>query len=106
MSNVYIGKPYRSVFDTVAQELRIDGMIIAIHKTGIKREQDTNLIGTSIDDGIIRWELGGLVDDDNAYEGIVDICTNDGDLWAATWSGFSLRIDPERGDLLETVFTR
>jgi hypothetical protein len=102
----YTGREYRSFDGMRSWELLHEGQLLVIIESGQKRGSDCNLLGFSARDLLVKWSLGGVIDSENQYDGIVNVWMKDGHFWAGTWSGFARRFDPQTGEVLEDVFTK
>jgi hypothetical protein len=101
-----IGREYRSFDGKRRWELLFEGVFLVILDTGVKRGNDHNLVGIDATDLRVRWDVGGVLDSPEQYDGIVNVWIADCRLWASTWSGYSLRIDHQSGEIVERLFTK
>ena len=101
-----VGQEYRAFDGKRRWELQFEDMCIVILDTGLKFGRDQNLVGIASDNLRVEWVLGGEVDSQDQYDGIVNVWIRDGALWAGTWSGFEYRLDYKTVDILEKNFTK
>jgi len=101
-----IGKEYHDFDGARRWEILHEDMFLVILDTGVKRGADINLVGISSDDLIVKWELGGDIDSEYQYDGIVNVYVKDGFVWAGSWCGMHFKIDYKTGKVLEKVFRK
>jgi hypothetical protein len=102
----WVGRSYAELEPVKRWELLYDHTYVVMLETGVRRGRDVNLVGVSTADLVVRWEIGGELDSPDQYDGVVNVYVRGGALWAGTWSGFAFRINPETGEIIETVCTR
>ena len=104
--NTLIGREYRTFDGKRRWELLFEDMYLVILDTGVERGRDVNLVGVSVADLRVRWEIGGEVDGPHQYDGIVQVWVRNGEIWAGTWSGFTYRLDYRTGEIIERAFSK
>ena len=102
----HIGKAYRSFDGMRRWELLYEDMYLVILETGIQARNDSNLVGISAKDLLVKWSLSGVLGSEEVYDGITDVWIRNGHVWTGTWSCWNRRIDPWTGKVLEEVFTK
>ncbi len=101
-----IGQEYRN-FDRIRKwELLYEDMYLVIIEDNIKSGNDINLLGIDSDDLEVKWAIGGLLDSDSQYDGIVNVYIKDKFVHAGTYSGFELKLNYKTGEIIEKVFRK
>lgn len=96
-----IGQDYRNFDGKRKWELLFEDVFLVILDTNKKQGRDINLIGVDIFTLTVKWAVGGEIDSDNQYDGIVNIWIKDGAVWAGTWSGYEYRLNYQTGEIYE-----
>jgi hypothetical protein len=96
---------YPDVAAAVQSELLVDGVRLVILKPRQEWGAEANLLGFG-PDGELLWHLEPPVRSRDSWDGFVNLWVREGQVWAGSWSGFSLRIDPRSGEVVEQVFTK
>jgi|TARA_R110000772_G_scaffold103344_1_gene204317 hypothetical protein len=102
----YIGKNYADFDSKRKWELIYENMFLVIIDNNIKLGLDINLLGIDATSLKVKWELGGIIENEKQYDGIVNIYIKDNFVYAGTYSGFDLKIDYKTGKILEKVFRK
>jgi hypothetical protein len=92
-------------YQDVQHELLADGVRVVMVKPRRDRGAEANLLGFH-PHGEELWRLAPPVDSPDSWDGFVNLWVRDGQVWAGSWSGFSLRIDPRSGAVIEQIFTK
>ena len=101
-----IGKEYREIESQIKWDLLFEDIILAILNPRIKTGKDFNLVGVSTVDLKVKWELGGTLDDQDRWDGVVNLWVRDGQVHVGIWSGTEYTIDHRTGQIQETIFTK
>jgi hypothetical protein len=96
---------YRDVDANVQCELLVDDVHLVIVKPQQQRGAEVNLLGFRRD-GELLWHLAPPGRSPDSWDGFVNLWVCEGQIWAGSWSGFSLRINPRSGEVVEQVFTK
>jgi hypothetical protein len=96
---------YPDLAANVQRELLVEGVRLVILKPRQERGAEANLLGFG-PDGERLWHLEPPVRSLDSWDGFVNLWVREGQVWAGSWSGFSLRINPCTGDVIEQVFTK
>jgi hypothetical protein len=101
-----IGKNYANFDGKRKWELIYENMLLVIIDNNIKSGLDINLLGIDASSLKVKWELGGIIENEKQYDGIVNVYIKDNNVYAGTFSGFELKIDYKTGKILEKVFLK
>ena len=102
--NELIGREYKDFDGKRKWELFFEDICLIILDTGKKHGRDINLVG--IKDLRVKWAIGGEIENDSQYDGIVNVWVKNGAIWAGTWSGFEYKLDYQTGEIQEKYFRR
>lgn len=96
---------YHEIALEVQCELLVNGVRLVILIPRRERGAEANLLGFR-PDGELLWRLEPPVNNLDSWDGFVNLWLREGKVWAGTWSGFSIRIDPRSGTIAEQFFTK
>ena len=96
---------YPDVAANVECELLVDDVHLVILNPQQERGAEGNLLGFR-SNGELFCALEPPVRSLDSWDGFVNLWIREGKVWASSWSGFSLRIDPRSGDVVEQLFTK
>ena len=96
---------YSDVAADVRCELLVDDVHLVILNPQQKRGAGANLVGFG-PNGELLWRLEPPVRSLDSWDGFVNLWIREGKVWAGSWSGFSLRIGPRSGKVVEQLFTK
>ena len=96
---------YQDVVANVQCELLVDDVQLVILKPRQERGAEPNLLGFR-PNGELVWQLTPPVRSLDSWDGFVNLWIREGKPWVSSWSGFSLRIDPQSGEVVEQLFTK
>ncbi len=96
---------YQDVAANVQYELLVGDVRLVILNPREERGAEANLVGFR-PDGRLLWQLAPPVRSPDSWDGFVNLWLREGEPWAGSWSGFSMRIDPESGNVAEQLFTK
>ena len=89
----------------IADFVEFDGLTVVRLDVPTGEVNNRNVVGID-EKGTERWRIPESPHgptEDNPY---MDLNMRDGELWAGNWNGWTYRIDPETGELLEHKFTK
>jgi hypothetical protein len=96
---------YEEIAQLIQFELLIDDVRLVILQPRRGHGAEANLVGFR-PSGDMIWSLAPPVDAPHAWDGFVNLWVREGQVWAGSWSGFSLPIDHRAGKVVEQVFTK
>jgi hypothetical protein len=96
---------YQDVAANVQCELLVDDVRLVILKPRLERGAEANLLGFR-PDGERLWQVEPPTHSLDTWDGFVNLWIREGKPWASSWSGFSVRIDPQSGRVVEQVFSK
>lgn len=101
-----IGQEYRNFDGKRKWELLYEDMILVIIDNNVTSSNDINLLGIDSNDLKVKWAIGGLLNSENQYDGIMNVYIKDNFVHAGTFSGFDLKLNYKTGDVIEKVFLK
>jgi hypothetical protein len=96
---------YQEILKQIESQLLLDGIRLVILKPQKNPGSEANFLGFD-PRGKLMWQLDPPLQEPAAWDRLVNMWIKNEQVWVGSWSGFSMRIDPRTGEILERIFTK